>query len=59
MMHQWIATTILAITFASAMGAQTLAGIVGEVRDARGARMPAGPRASMRQKQFALKDNFR
>src|SRR3954469_23076532 len=41
MMQRWIATTILAITFASAMGAQTLGGIVGEVKDASGAMMPA------------------
>jgi hypothetical protein len=41
MMQRWLAATILAITFASAMGAQTLGGIVGEVKDASGAMMPA------------------
>jgi hypothetical protein len=40
-MQRWIATTILVATFVCRMGAQTLGGIVGEVKDASGAMMTA------------------
>src|SRR4051812_17825366 len=41
MMQRWIATSVLVTAFVCRMGAQTLGGIVGEVKDASGAMMTA------------------